>query len=423
MRILIATSHRNIAGGVEKYLQQILPALAGRGHHLALLHQYRFDPAKERIDPQELNLPCHGTEESGADSGLGFVRNWKPDVVYSQGLESADLQSALMDEYPTVLYAHNYVGTCISEDKCHSFPKPTPCSREFGPMCLALYFPRRCGGWNPRTMWKLYQRAAQRNAQLNNYAAVFVASDHMRHEFVRHGVNPERIRLAPLPNPIEAGQFNAPAKPAFRGKLLFLGRLTRVKGAAELLRAVPLAEKKLDRPLTLTVAGDGPSREELQRFAIRNRVDARFTGWVGSSQKADLIANADLLVVPSLWPEPFGLVGIEAGSRGVPAVAYDVGGISDWLIAGHSGELAPGNPPIVEGLADAITRALSNPAHYAALCRGAREVAGRFTLAAHIAQLESTLETILHTESRTLAPIGRGEQVIHAGAEKQHADA
>src|ERR1700735_5652301 len=149
MRILIATSHRNIAGGVEKYLQQILPCLAQRGHQLALVYEYRFDPARERIDCPDLNIPCLGIEEAGAEDGMRFVRDWKPDVVYSQGLENAGFQSALLDEYPTVLYAHNYVGTCASGEKCHSFPRPQPCDRKFSPMCLVLYYPRRCGGLNP----------------------------------------------------------------------------------------------------------------------------------------------------------------------------------------------------------------------------------------------------------------------------------
>ena len=419
MRILIATSHRNMVGGVEKYLQKLLPCLVERGHRLALLYEYRFDPSAERIDPQDLDLPCRGTEESGVASGLSFVRAWKPDVVYSQGLESADLQSALLTEYPTVFYAHNYVGTCISGEKCHAFPRPEPCDRQFGSACVALYFPRRCGGLHPGTMWKMYQRAVERNIQLPRYAAVLVASAHMRREFTRHGVQPERIHLAPLPNPNEGEQFHALAKPSSRGNLLFLGRLTKLKGAAELLRAIPLAEKRMGSPLAVTVAGDGPERKSLEDFAGRNRLTAEFTGLIGSSRMADVISKADLLVVPSLWPEPFGLVGIEAGAYGVPAVAYDVGGIPDWLISGYSGELAPGNPPTVEGLAEAITRALSDPSHYANLCRGAREVAGRFTLAAHLSQLEHTLETALETSpgwSAVPAPTGSpgGEETIHA---------
>ena len=101
--------------------------------------------------------------------------------------------------------------------------------------------------------------------------------------------------------------------------------------------------------------------------------------------------RADLLAVPSLWPEPFGQVGVEGGRLGVPAVGYAVGGIPDWLIPGRSGELAPGDPPTVQGLAEAIVRVLADPSHYSSLCRGAWELASRFTLDAHLAELELIL--------------------------------
>jgi glycosyltransferase involved in cell wall biosynthesis len=409
MRILIATAHRNMVGGVEKYLQQMLPGLAARGHQLALVYEFRFDPSSEPIDPPHLHLPSCGTEESGAQAALNFLREWKPDVVYSQGLEDANLQSVILNEYPTVLYAHNYVGTCASGEKCHAFPIAEPCDRQFGPACLALYLPRRCGGMHPGTMFQMYRRASQRNAQIPSYAAILVASAHMRREFARNGGKPERIHLAPLPNPSE-GEHSRASQTSSPSNLLLLGRLTKIKGPADLLRAMPLAEKQLGRPLSVTVAGEGPERKRLEKLAARNQLKAQFTGWLGSSQKEDVLSKTDLLVVPSLWPEPFGLVGIEAGAHGVPSVAYDVGGISDWLIAGYSGELAPGNPPTVQGLADAIIRALSDPSHYADLCRGAREVAGRFTLAAHLTQLERTLENSLENARRSPA------EAIHADA-------
>jgi glycosyltransferase involved in cell wall biosynthesis len=216
----------------------------------------------------------------------------------------------------------------------------------------------------------------------------------MRREYERHGVAPERIHISTLPNPSESAQFQPSARTGAGGHLLFLGRLTKLKGAGHLLQAIPLAEKKLGRPLAATIAGDGPARPNLEAFARRNALTAEFPGWVGARQKANLIQQADLLVVPSVWPEPFGLVGIEAGAHGLPAVGFDVGGIPDWLVPGYSGELAPGNPPTAQGLADAIVRALSDPAHYATLSRGAREVAGRYTLSAHLSQVETTLEAI-----------------------------
>ena len=102
--------------------------------------------------------------------------------------------------------------------------------------------------------------------------------------------------------------------------------------------------------------------------------------------------EADLLAVPSVWPEPFGLVGIEAGCVGLPAVAFAVGGIPDWLIPGKSGELAPGDPPTADGLALAIVRALADPTPLQRLRIGAWEVARTFRPGRHLDELERILD-------------------------------
>jgi glycosyltransferase involved in cell wall biosynthesis len=70
-------------------------------------------------------------------------------------------------------------------------------------------------------------------------------------------------------------------------------------------------------------------------------------------------------------------------------VAFDLGAIPEWLAAGESGELAPGDPPTPDGFAEAIVRALEDPARYSRLCRGAWERAQRFTIEDHI-------QTLLH---------------------------
>ncbi|HVN29820.1 MAG TPA: glycosyltransferase, partial [Candidatus Binataceae bacterium] len=95
----------------------------------------------------------------------------------------------------------------------------------------------------------------------------------------------------------------------------------------------------------------------------------------------------DLLVMPSIWPEPFGLVGAEAARLGIPAAAFDVGGISEWLLDGVSGSLAPAEPPSASGLAHAIVRCLSDSATYLRLARGALDNSSRFDAEIHVAAL------------------------------------
>ena len=129
----------------------------------------------------------------------------------------------------------------------------------------------------------------------------------------------------------------------------------------------------------------------LRELARREGVDAEFRGWLDPGELRALYRTAELLAVPSLWPEPFGLVGIEAGCVGLPSVGFAVGGIPDWLIPGVSGECAPGTRPTAATLSSAIIRALRDPDHYAALRRGAWETARRFTVDRHMTVLERAL--------------------------------
>jgi glycosyltransferase involved in cell wall biosynthesis len=389
MRILIASSHRNLVGGVEKYVQAVIPALLSRGHSVGLLHQYPFRPETETVDSPEQNLPCWCSTELGHEATLRLLAEWSPDVIYSQGLEDIPLETALPETYPAILYAHTYLGTCVSGRKCHSTPQVRPCRRELGPQCLVLYFPRRCGGLNPGTMWRMYRQQSQRRAGFARYQAVLVASRHMRHEYEQHGA--PRVQLLPLP--ITGGIPNtaAPSPRVPQGRILFVGRLVDVKGACHLIRAIPHAAKSLGRTLTVTLAGDGPERAKVQELAAQLDVNVVFSGWLDTQQKLELMRQSDLLAVPSLWPEPFGLVGIEAGSLGLPAAGYAVGGIPDWLVPGESGELAPGDPPTPRDLADAIVRALADPDHHNKLRHGAWAKSKQFTLNNHIDGLQRVL--------------------------------
>jgi glycosyltransferase involved in cell wall biosynthesis len=391
MRILIATSCRGIVGGLETYLQILIPALLGRGHEVALVYDFANAPSAATVDPPDAELPRWNSGDLLKDPGAWReLAEWKPDVVYSHGLESIAVEKALQQDYPTVFYAHTYRGTCATGRKCHAFPALQTCHRTLGPACLALHYPRRCGGLNPLVAWENYSTQMSFKALFPDYRAVLVASRHMRQELERHGVHRHQLHLTPLPV-AEADHPSMPREKAPHGRLLFIGRLVDVKGARFLIEAMPKAARQLAQLLTVTIAGDGQERRELQDLAHRLGVNAEFPGWVAPRKRQDLVREADLLVVPSLWPEPFGLVGLEAGCLGVPAVGYAVGGIPDWLIPGQSGELAPDDPPTVDGLAQAIVRALRDPQYYMNLCRGAWEQARQFSLERHIAQLESIL--------------------------------
>jgi glycosyltransferase involved in cell wall biosynthesis len=392
MRVAVVTQHRDRVGGVESYLHAVLPMLATR-------HDLAFWSADDTITNRGAIVLPSGVPgarlDATPDGAAREVRDWRPDVIFSHGLEDPAVEAAVLAVAPAVHVQHAYHGTCISGTKTMAWPGVTPCQRALGPGCLAKYFPRRCGGSSPITMTSLYRTQTTRLGMLRSVAAVMTLSHHMAEELQRNGVPAERIRVVPpfvQPSPV----VRAPRRPHEAAKLLFLGRLEPLKGVRQLLDALgPLADR-LARPVSLVVAGDGGERDALEAhaaslFTFDGRIQVRFTGWQVQSGRGRLLAEADALVVPSVWPEPFGLVGLEAASAGVPAVAFAVGGIPEWLRDGENGCLAPANGARPALLAEAIARCVASPGDLARLSAGARAAAAQWTIERHLAMLDGAL--------------------------------
>jgi glycosyltransferase involved in cell wall biosynthesis len=272
-------------------------------------------------------------------------------------------------------------------------PEPVACSRTFGLACLALYFPRRCGGLNPVTMVRLYGSQRRRQQMLARQTAVITHSEHMKNELVRHGIAADVVAF-PVSTPDPDAQVHDVSN-----DILFAGRMDPVKGGMLLIDALPKIHRELGRPLRVQFLGDGPDRQRWEHAAGRiqahsPQVSVEFQGWSDEAGVNVRMQQSRLLVVPSVWPEPFGSVGVAAGRHGVPAAAFAVGGIPQWLRDGVNGHLASAAPPTSSALADAVLRCLRDPHHYDELARGAREMAAQFTMERHLPELLSVFERV-----------------------------
>ena len=156
----------------------------------------------------------------------------------------------------------------------------------------------------------------------------------------------------PKPRPTEL--------PFARPVLLCLGRLVWDKGFDLAIRAFALLR---DRGIVakLVVAGDGSERSNLEALAGDLRVadGIEFIGWVAPDRVADLINTATLMLMPSRWPEPFGLVALQAAQMGRPTIAAAVGGLPEIVEHGRTGLLVAADSE--HGLADAVQELLANP--------------------------------------------------------------
>jgi glycosyltransferase involved in cell wall biosynthesis len=407
MRIAVINWNRRLEGGVETYLDKVIPALHLSGHKIAFCHEIDQPANRGSIRIPE-GAPSWCTARLGIRQTAAALREWQPDLIYGHNIASLELERQTIKIAPGVFFAHGYQGTCISGSKTFTSPMPHPCARRFGWQCLVHFYPRRCGGLNPITMAALYRTQAARLALIKQYRLVLTNSEHMRAEYIRNGIPPDRVfklQYCVLPLGSKAGDDPSFLKPRTLSKnewrLAFAGRMEALKGGSVLLNAVRLLRARTDRSLHLTMAGEGPYRSDWEAVASRlqagmRSVNIKFTGWLDDAQLAALFDESDLFVMPSLWPEPFGIVGVQAGLRGLPTAAFDVGGIPTWLVNGVSGHLAPGDPPTAEGLANAIFNCLSDRDHYLELRKGALATAGSFKIESHVADLTRLLEAAIH---------------------------
>jgi glycosyltransferase involved in cell wall biosynthesis len=426
MRIAIVNWSRRKAGGAETYLDTVVKAFRCAGHETVFFCELDQPADREPIGfAQEFPIIC--VSAIGHERALDALRKWKPNVIYAHGMRDPVLEGRMLAVAPAVFFAHGYYGTCISGAKTFKYPVVTSCSRRFGWKCLVHFYPHRCGGLSPITMWKDFQLQSQRLKMLHSYRAIVTASEHMRSEYVRHGFAPEVVKVIPPPvcaSSLDAiGTSCAFSSEADHGcerqegaqlaknrrvgvctevsyhRLLYVGRLELLKGGDVLLDALPVIRTVISRPLQLTCVGDGRERLKWEEKAagIQSRepgLSIRFTGWLEGAQLQRVIRESDLLVVPSLWPEPFGLVGPEAGLWGVPAAAFGVGGIPEWLNDGVNGYIAPADRLTPMALAKAVVSCLQDPQVHESLCLGALRVASQFSLAKHMGQLMHLFESI-----------------------------
>lgn len=178
--------------------------------------------------------------------------------------------------------------------------------------------------------------------------------------------------VATIHHGLEAGRF-VPATQPKGGYVLYLGRIIESKGVHIAIAAARLAGKKL------VIAGKHYSgakdtywREKILPFI--DNMHVQYVGYVAAdAQKQELLANADALLIPSTFEEPFGMVMIESLACGTPVIGLDNGAISEVVKHGTTGFVV--KQPDPHAFAAAITQA---PMLNRKACRADFEA--RFTL-------------------------------------------
>jgi glycosyltransferase involved in cell wall biosynthesis len=336
--VLLVTDWTPNEGGIEAYVTRASHALQAAGHEVRLLTSSAGSAGGGAADYVAL-----GTDNPAAQTFLqvanpfavarvhAAVRDFRPDVVqvnmFEKYLSPAIFQA--LRGVPTVAFVHYYKPICPTALKF--LPDGSLCRVPAGLVCWRS----RCVGL---AEWlRDRPRYALIRAGLAQSDKVLACSRWMVEQLRLNGIPAEAIPL-PVPPPAPGFARLPSREPLF----LYCGRLDPEKGVDLLLRA--FGRVLVSRPAArLRILGDGPRRAALEALAteLGIREAVRFNGRVSFAEIEVALSGAWALVAPSLWPEPLGLVAIEAITRGVPAIASASGGFGETVDEGVSGHLVP----------------------------------------------------------------------------------
>ncbi|MEH2360579.1 glycosyltransferase family 4 protein [Nostoc sp.] len=267
-------------------------------------------------------------------------------------IHSPELLLQLTGECPTIFSVHNHSFYCPSGTK-YLAGQRTICDRNFSYLgCTWGKLVDKCGSRRPLKTVRQLQTTHQFLDVLKKIKITFIAnSEYVRQELIKNGVPPEQTvtlhcgisipQIATAPLSLEVHQNH---------RILFAGRIVSDKGLEWLLKTLIHTNPQIQ----LDIAGEGWERPRLEKLANTLGLSNRITwhGWCDRDKLNKLYQQCFAVIFPSVWPEPAGLVTLEAYSRYRPVIGSAVGGIPEHLRDGETGILVPAND--IKKLADGI---------------------------------------------------------------------
>jgi glycosyltransferase involved in cell wall biosynthesis len=154
---------------------------------------------------------------------------------------------------------------------------------------------------------------------------------------LKNGFSPERIEIHP-PVP-RAGDATIRSSFSARNLIIYAGQIIRGKGVDVLIESLA----RVKEPFECIILGDGshkPYCEQLTRkLGLQDKI--KFRGFVPQDELKQYYRECSVVALSSVWPEPIATIGLEVMRYALPIVAFDAGGIKDWLKNGHNGYLVP----------------------------------------------------------------------------------
>jgi len=358
-----------IEGGAEISLQLIVEGLQMKGYEVAVLSlmpekglkeervngvkvyraglKNRYWPYTKQRPGKLQRLSWHLKDRNNKDMRSYIkevLRIEQPDVVSCHNL--AGWSVAVWDEIhqagiPIIQVLHDMYLACANSNM---FKGDHPCDTQ----CLSC---RLLRNRHPAKSDQVGAVVGISQSILNRFTQL----DYFKEAEKRVIHNTRSIPTPPVRQPRKAGE---PLK------IGYLGTLSRIKGVEWLIEQF----QSLDINATLDIGGRGQADYETHLKSISTKRTISFLGQVNSN---DFYALIDVLVVPSLWQEPLGMVAIEALAHHVPVIAHKTGGLQESVVDDVNGLYCYASDP--DSLRRAILKLYEDVDLYNRLSAAARE--------------------------------------------------
>lgn len=344
-----------------------------------------------------INSPMTGL----SDRTIYSLKNFDQQQAQLLHIHDPDMLLDLREECPAILTLHNHSSYCPSGTK-YLANRAKVCDRPINPLgCAWGHLIDGCGSRRPQKLihnWFNTYHPLERLKKLQ--IPVIANSDYVRQQIISNGIPPQRVvtlRCGVKPPTQPTAPLNLATHQNQR--ILFAGRIVPDKGVEWLIKALAQTHPGIH----LDIAGDGWSKPTMEKLASQMGLSDRITwhGWCNSKQLELLYQQCFAVVFPSLWPEPAGLVTLEAYSHYRPIIASAVGGIPEHIRDGETGILVPANN--IKQLAHAINELATNyPKCRLMGERGQAWYQAEFTIDIHLQRLAEIYgQTIAEFQDRT----------------------
>jgi len=386
VNILHLNDKVEIIGGVETYLYQIC-----RLDKSYNLDNYWLGIYKQNQDFYRVK-EFNGLSESGIlhfKKLISYLTDYckrnEIDIIHVHSLSNPKLIQEFFKIRPVVRSMHEPRIVCPGQGK---FWRKTEriCNIPFGLHCFYHAYKEGCCNRHPKRLLEAYSNVSFETTEGNKgYKAIIAMSAYMIEEAIKVGYNRDKLLLNPYFTPIVEEENESMVNDNTKS-LLFVGRLSKTKGVHYFIKSgIALLDKGYN--IQLDIVGDGNDIMYFQSLVSEEYKDRiTFHGWKAAEEIQLLLKKSYIMIFPSIYPEAFGISGIEAMMQGKPVVGFDVGGVSTWLKHTETGFLVPVKN--VKKMTEKIQFLLDNKTIYAEMCKKARKVAlEEFSPQVHIEKL------------------------------------